>query len=126
MFCKKRHKQRLWAHATYMSVATITIIRVIWFYFFFLFMDVIDQVREVNERNLNTLGQWKSYDHSCSDEYSTFNVPDRLANQETIADKISDSEAFLWVVTVLFICELIPVLCWALYNCIKSHNQRKR
>lgn len=77
LFFKRKGKQ-LWHHATTMAITTIVFIRFIWLYFSIKFFNLISQVTAVNETNLHTLEKWKSYDHSCSDEYSTFNVPDRI------------------------------------------------
>ena len=89
-------------------------------------MGVIDEVSAVNETNLSTLGQWKSYDHSCSDEYSTFNVPDRLDKQEDVENNIYSSKVYLWIVTALFLCELVPILCWGLLKIAKKCNEKRR
>ena len=41
MFCKKRHAQRYWKHASCMAIGTICCVRVIYFYFFFKFLGMI-------------------------------------------------------------------------------------
>ena len=126
LYSRKTRKGDYWSHSTGLAITTIVIIRFIWVYFSYKFNTMIGQVSEVNKKNQDTLDKWSSYDHSCSDEYSKFDVPARIESQEVIADNIFAAEAFLWVVMILFLCELFPVVCCFLYSAIKSCNRKKR